>query len=54
VTSSYSAAFLILLGLFLFGGVISFIKQGGISKGIIIVLALCSVMAIASGVLRWK
>jgi len=54
VTSSYSAAFLILLGLFLLGGVISFIRQGGISKGIIVVMALCSVMATASGVMRWK
>jgi hypothetical protein len=53
VTSSYSAALLILLGLFLFGGVISLVKQG-VSKGIIVVLALCSVLAIASGVLRWK
>jgi hypothetical protein len=53
VTSSYSAALLILLGLFLLGGVISFAKQA-ISKGIIVVLALCSALAIASGVLRWK
>ena len=53
MTSSYSSAFLILLGLFLLGGVISFAKQG-ISKGLIVVLALCSVMAIASGVMRWS
>jgi hypothetical protein len=53
VTNSYSAALLILLGLFLLGGVISFAKQG-ISKGIIFMLAVCSVLALASGVLRWR
>ena len=52
MTSSYSSAFLILLGLFLAGGVISFAKQG-MAKGLTIVLGLCSVMAIASGVMRW-
>jgi hypothetical protein len=53
VTNSYSAALLILLGLFLLGGVISFAKQG-ISKAIIGVLGVCSALAIASGVMRWK
>ena len=53
MTGSYSAAFLILLGLFLLGGVISFVKQG-IAKGLTIVMALCAVMAVASGVMRWK
>lgn len=53
MTNSYSAALLILLGLFLAGGVFSFIKQG-ISKGVITVLAVCSVLALASGVMRWK
>jgi hypothetical protein len=53
VTNSYSAALLIMLGLFLLGGVVSFVKQG-ISKGIIGLLGLCSALAIASGVMRWK
>ena len=53
MTNSYSAALLILLGLFLLGGVISFAKQG-MSKGIITLLGLCSALALASGVMRWK
>lgn len=53
MTNSYSAALLILLGLFLLGGVISFAKQK-MSKGIITLLGLCSVIAMAAGVLRWK
>lgn len=53
MTNSYAAALLIMLGLFLLGGVISFVKQG-MSKALITVLALCSVMAIASGVMRWQ
>ena len=53
MTNSYSAALLILLGLFLLGGVISFAKQG-ISKGIIVMLGVCSLLALTSGVLRWK
>jgi putative effector of murein hydrolase LrgA (UPF0299 family) len=53
VTDSYSAALLILLGLFLLGGVISFVKQG-ISKAIVGMLAVCAALAIASGVLRWR
>src|SRR6185312_16450528 len=51
VTNSYSAALLILLGLFLLGGVISFAKQK-MSKGIITLLGLCSVMALAAGAMR--
>jgi hypothetical protein len=53
VTNSYSAALLILFGLFLLGGVISFAKQG-LSKMIITALGVCSALAIASGVLRWR
>ena len=53
MTNSYSAALLIMLGLFLLGGVISFVKQG-MSKAIVSLLGLCSVLAIASGVMRWK
>lgn len=53
MTNSYSAALLVLLGLFLLGGVISFAKQG-MSKALITVLGVCSVMALASGVMRWK
>jgi hypothetical protein len=53
VTNSYSAALLIMLGLFLLGGVISFVKQG-LSKLIITAMAVCSGLAIASGVMRWK
>ena len=53
MTNSYSAALLILLGLFLLGGVISFIKQG-LSKLIICALVVCSGLALASGVMRWK
>jgi putative effector of murein hydrolase LrgA (UPF0299 family) len=53
VTNSYSAALLIMLGLFLLGGVISFIKQG-LSKMITGMLLVCSALAIASGVMRWK
>jgi hypothetical protein len=53
VTNSYSAALLIMLGLFLLGGVISFAKQK-LSKALIGTLAVLSAMAIASGVMRWK
>jgi hypothetical protein len=52
VTNSYSSALLILLGLFLVGGVISLVKQG-VSKGLIVVLGLCAAMALAAGILRW-
>jgi putative effector of murein hydrolase LrgA (UPF0299 family) len=53
VTNSYSAALLILLGLFLLGGVVSFIKQG-LPKTVISMLAVCSVLALVSGAMRWK
>ena len=53
MTNSYSAALLILLGLFLLGGVISFAKQG-LSKLIITALGVCSALALASGVMRWR
>jgi putative effector of murein hydrolase LrgA (UPF0299 family) len=53
MTNSYGAAFLILLGLFFLGGVISFVKQG-MSKGLVAMLAVFSALCIASGVLRWK
>jgi len=53
VTNSYSAALLIMLGLFLLGGVISFVKQG-LSKLIITAMGACSALAIASGVMRWR
>lgn len=53
MTNSYSAALLIMLGLFLLGGVISFVKQG-LPKTVIGMLAVCSALAIASGVMRWK
>jgi putative effector of murein hydrolase LrgA (UPF0299 family) len=52
MTNSYGAAFLILLGLFFLGGVISFVKQG-MPKGVIGMLAVFSALAIAAGVLRW-
>jgi hypothetical protein len=53
VTNSYGAAFLIFLGLFLIGGVVSFAKQG-LPKVLIGVLGVCAALAIAAGVLRWK
>lgn len=53
MTNSYSAALLIMLGLFLLGGVISFVKQG-LSKMIILAMGVCSGLALASGVMRWK
>jgi hypothetical protein len=53
VTSSYAAALLIFLGLFLIGGVISFAKQG-LPKVLIGILGVCAALAIAAGVLRWK
>jgi putative effector of murein hydrolase LrgA (UPF0299 family) len=53
VTGSYAAAFLIFLGLFLIGGVVSFAKQG-MPKAIVGMLGVCAALAIAAGVLRWK
>ncbi|MCQ8188879.1 hypothetical protein [Streptomyces rugosispiralis] len=48
--SGLSTAF-ILLGLFLLGGVISFVKQG-MSKSIITLLGIGATMALLAGVLR--
>ncbi|MEU2247645.1 hypothetical protein [Streptomyces sp. NPDC019224] len=42
---------LILVGLFLAGGVYSFSKQG-MPKGVIVLLAIASLMCLAAGVLR--
>jgi hypothetical protein len=42
---------LIAVGLFLVGGVISFVKQG-LPRGVIVLLGLCAVMFIGAGVLR--
>ncbi|HEV2345982.1 MAG TPA: hypothetical protein VGS97_17920 [Actinocrinis sp.] len=53
MTGSYAAAFLIFLGLFLIGGVISFAKQG-LPKVLTGLLGVCAALAIAAGVLRWK
>jgi hypothetical protein len=53
VTGSYAAAFLIFLGLFLIGGVISFAKQG-LPKVVIGILGVCAAMSITAGALRWK
>ncbi|MGW2249729.1 hypothetical protein ACWCXH_05965 [Kitasatospora sp. NPDC001660] len=48
---SKSAVALIFVGLFLAGGVISFWKQK-LPKGVILVLAIGSVMCLAAGVMR--
>jgi hypothetical protein len=53
VTGSYAAAFLIFLGLFLIGGVVSFAKQG-LPKVLIGILGVCAALSIAAGALRWK
>ncbi|MFD5031258.1 hypothetical protein ACFVWX_16565 [Streptomyces sp. NPDC058220] len=42
---------LIVVGLFLAGGVYSFSKQN-LPKGVIVLLALCSVLCLVAGVLR--
>ena len=42
---------LLFVGLFLMGGVISFWKQG-MPKGVITLLGICSVLALAAGLLR--
>ncbi|WP_269453086.1 hypothetical protein [Yinghuangia sp. ASG 101] len=42
---------LIAFGLFLIGGVISFIKQG-MPKGVIVLLGICGTMSLAAGLLR--
>ncbi|MBO1419150.1 hypothetical protein [Streptomyces sp. FH025] len=48
---SKSAVALIFVGLFLAGGVISFWKQK-LPKGVILVLAIGSVMCLGSGLMR--
>lgn len=45
------AVVLIALGLFLIGGVISFVKQG-MPKGVVVLLGLCGAMSLAAGLLR--
>lgn len=47
---SWTSILLIALGLFLVGGVVSFIKQG--VKVVALVLAVLAGLALASGVLR--
>lgn len=47
---SWTSILLIALGLFLVGGVISFVKQG--LKVVAVVLAVLAALALASGVLR--
>ncbi|MEV0120157.1 hypothetical protein AB0I16_01175 [Streptomyces sp. NPDC050703] len=42
---------LIVVGLFLIGGVISFVKQG-MPKGLITLLSIGAVMCLAAGILR--
>lgn len=42
---------LIFVGLFLLGGVISFWKQG-LPKSVIVLLGVCSAMALSAGFLR--
>ncbi|HSA49335.1 MAG TPA: hypothetical protein VLH10_04380 [Yinghuangia sp.] len=42
---------LIAFGLFLIGGVVSFVKQG-MPKGVIVLLGLCGAMSLAAGLLR--
>jgi hypothetical protein len=44
---------LILVGLFLVGGIISFLKQG-MPKGLIVLLGIGAVMCLAAGALRIK
>ncbi|KNE83543.1 MULTISPECIES: hypothetical protein [Streptomyces] len=42
---------LIVVGLFLLGGVISFARQG-LPKGVIVLLAISSAMCLAAGIMR--
>ncbi|MET9360931.1 hypothetical protein ABZX93_08470 [Streptomyces sp. NPDC006632] len=42
---------LIVLGLFLIGGIISFVKQG-MPKSLIVLLSIGAVMCLAAGILR--
>ena len=53
MTGSYSAALLVVLGLFLAGGAFSLARQG-VPKTLIAVTGICSVMALAAGALRWR
>jgi hypothetical protein len=51
VTGSWTAALTLALGLFLIGGVISFLKQG--MKVAAALLGVCAALAITAGVLWW-
>ncbi|WP_171169318.1 hypothetical protein [Streptomyces sp. I05A-00742] len=42
---------LILVGLFLIGGIVSFVKQG-MPKGVIVLLGIGAAMALTAGVMR--
>ncbi|GEM_PF-2182707 len=42
---------LIVVGLFLLGGVISFAKQG-LPRGVIVLLGICSAMSLVAGIMR--
>ncbi|MGW7073297.1 hypothetical protein ACWGII_30540 [Streptomyces sp. NPDC054855] len=42
---------LIVVGLFLIGGIISFVKQG-MPKGLIALLSIAAVMCLAAGIMR--
>ncbi|MGW5732003.1 MULTISPECIES: hypothetical protein [Streptomyces] len=42
---------LIVVGLFLIGGIISFVKQG-MPKGLIVLLSIAAVMCLTAGILR--
>ncbi|QKV95512.1 hypothetical protein HUT19_30370 [Streptomyces sp. NA02950] len=48
---SGSATAFIVLGLFLLGGVVSFVKQG-LPKGVIVLLGLGASMALVAGIMR--
>ncbi|MFC5723110.1 hypothetical protein ACFP1Z_23355 [Streptomyces gamaensis] len=48
--SGLSAA-LIIVGLFLVGGIISFLKQG-MPKGVVVLLGIAAAMCLTAGVLR--
>ncbi|KAF4406115.1 MULTISPECIES: hypothetical protein [Streptomyces] len=44
---------LIVVGLFLLGGVISFAKQG-LPKGVVVLLGVASALCLVAGVMRWE
>ncbi|MBQ0985969.1 hypothetical protein KBZ10_15870 [Streptomyces sp. F63] len=48
---TWLSTLLIVVGLFLLGGVISFVRQG-LPKGVIVLLAIGSAMALAAGIMR--